>query len=125
MDKQVWRQMYHLLYSLDKYFISPDDFVEPPFHEDGLNYFDIETKRNLTKGQLWNYYSDIKGRISGYLDILKDNDLLDKPSKCNLSKFDLIMAQHRHVIYNLGIIDVLVLQITNVMPRYVSLNQYL
>ena len=43
-----WRWVYHALHSADKWFINPNDYEEPAFHEAGMDNPDNPTSVVLT-----------------------------------------------------------------------------
>jgi hypothetical protein len=119
----LWKQFYHLLHSLDQFFISPREYREPSFHEDGMNYFGTSSKTTLSKSELTAYYSGIKAKIEAYLATLSDDRLGDCPKDFPYTRLELVLAQSRHVMYNIGIINVLIAEITGRMPEYIGISQ--
>lgn len=53
----MWKHVYHMLHSLDLWFINPHDknFVEPSFHVYDLNNLDVVSEKNLTRNDLGEY----------------------------------------------------------------------
>ena len=42
----IWKQIYHMLNSLERNFIDPNNYKYPKFHEDKLNSLDHKSKKN-------------------------------------------------------------------------------
>ena len=65
----LWQHLYHLLHSLDQWFINPraNDFVEPPVHVPDLQDLDIYPAAHLDRGQMDAYFYTIKAKLSLYL----------------------------------------------------------
>ncbi len=61
----MWKHVYHMLHSLDLWFINPrdKDFTEPSFHEYDLNNLDMLTEKELTRDELTGYYTNVKVKI--------------------------------------------------------------
>lgn len=102
----MWKHVYHMLHSLDVWFINPrdKDFTEPPFHVRNLNNLDIPSEKELTREELACYYTSVKVKVLRYLQGLHEGDLLQKPSDCEYARFTLILAQHRHLHSHMGMI---------------------
>lgn len=50
------------------------------------------------------YYFEIKDKILSYLEGLNDEKLLERPKKCSYTRFNLILAQHRHLDMHIGML---------------------
>lgn len=79
-DMPLWKHIYHMLHSLDQWFINPRDrcFREPLFHEQGLNDLDTISAQQLTRQEITLYFSQVKQKILCYLEGLNDNVLLER-----------------------------------------------
>ena len=68
-DMPLWKHIYHMLHSLDLWYINPNDpnYVEPWFHVPNLNNLDVATDGNLTREQIDCYFDKIKGKHMGML----------------------------------------------------------
>lgn len=121
----MWKHVYHMLHSLDVWFINPNDrnFTEPPFHVRDLNNLDIPSEKELTRNELAGYYADIKIKILQYLHGLKEEELLERPSGCEYTKFTLILAQHRHLHSHMGMIMGFIIDDTGLWPRVLGLEK--
>lgn len=40
-DMPIWKHVYHTLHSLDQWYINPEVYTEPDFHEPNLNSLDV------------------------------------------------------------------------------------
>ncbi len=88
-----------------------------------MNYFDKPSDHSLSKSQLVEYFQNTKKKIEAYLSVLNDASLCECPENCKFSRLDLIIGQHRHLMYNLGMIHIM-LQIENgKLPQYIGMSQ--
>ena len=120
----IWKHIYHMLHSLDLWFINPRDsrFAEPYFHEKDLNNLDVSSGKQLTRNEIETYFSQIKKKIEAYLDHLQDAALLEKPERCEYTKFTLILAQYRHLHTHMGMLMGFIIDDTRLWPRVVGLE---
>ena len=81
----MWKHVYHMLYSLDLWFINPRDknYQKPPFHIPDLNNLDVPSEKRLSRDDLTEYYAEIQIKILKYLQDLKEEDLNERPSGCS------------------------------------------
>ncbi len=119
----IWKHFYHLLHSLDQWFINPFNYTQPSFHRDGMNYFDKLENHSPSRKQLLEYFHTIKRKIDDYLSELTDISLCDCPDRCNFSRLDLIIGQNRHLMYNLGMIHIMLQIESGKLPEYVGMSQ--
>jgi len=122
-NRPLWKQFYHLLHSTDQFFISPMEYREPAFHEEGMNYFGTASQKTLSKSELMQYFSTIRTKIEQYLLSLDDESLAGYPKDAPFTRLELILAQYRHVMYNIGIINFLIAEIMVEMPEYIGISQ--
>ena len=47
-DMPIWKHVYHTLHSLDQWYINPEVYTEPDFHEPNLNSLDDNGSRFLS-----------------------------------------------------------------------------
>lgn len=83
----MWKHIYHMLHSLDLWFINPRDcsFKEPFIHEKDLNNLDIVTQKQLSRDEINTYFNQVRKKIIHYISSeLDDKDLLLKPANCNI-----------------------------------------
>jgi hypothetical protein len=96
-DWPLAEQIYHLLRSLDQYFINPNNYREAP----------IALKKNntrLTKTDFLEYRDSIKTRITNYLESTEIDLLSENPPDCQFDRLTLILGQYRHLMYHIGLI---------------------
>lgn len=124
-EMPLWKHVYHMLHSLDLWFINPRDinFQEPSFHVKDLNNLDVISEKRLARKDIDNYYSQIAEKILDYIGSLKDVDLLEKPVDCEYTKFTLILAQYRHLHSHMGMLMGVIIDDTNLWPRVVGLEK--
>jgi hypothetical protein len=115
-------QFYHMLHSLDQWLVNPNNYSHPSFHVEGMNSFKSGTVKLLTKSELLEYYASIKANILRHISTLAAESLFEKPEKCKFTRLDLIIAQCRHVMYNLGLIHAMVQMDTGILPKYIGLS---
>lgn len=120
----LWKHIYHMLHSLDLWFINPRDrqFDEPPFHEEGLNDLNVTTERQLGRKAINDYSTQIQEKIKRYLASLQDEYLLERPEGCEYTRFTLILAQHRHLHTHLGMVMGFIVAETGLWPKVVGLE---
>lgn len=92
------------LHSLDQWYINPRVYIQPSFHEKDLNNLDVQSNKRLTREDIGRYFDMLKRKITDYNDELTDNILLQKPEKCEWTRFTLILAQHRHLHSHMGML---------------------
>lgn len=118
----LWKHFYHMLHSLDQWFINPFDYNEPEFHEDGMNSLYEASEKNLSRTELIHYYKGIKTKLEKYIDHLTDESLSEFPEKCKFDRLTLILAQYRHLMYHIGFIHSCIFQKTGVWPEYIGIS---
>ncbi len=62
-DMTISKHVYHMLHSLDQWFINPFIFDEPDFHVDELNSLSVNSDKVLTKEELQSYFHSIAGEL--------------------------------------------------------------
>ena len=103
----MWKYLYHMLYSMDRWYINPcdPDYQDPGFHTETLADLNvIPTDECLTRSQLESYFFKIREKIQDYIEHLSDDDLSMKPQNCDMSRFLLILGQFRHWHRHMGVI---------------------
>ena len=123
-EMPMWKHIYHMLHSLDLWFVNPRDkeFKEPAFHKMHLNNLDVITEDRLTRKEMEDYYSAIESKILLYLELLDDEELTKCPKDCEYNRFTLMMAQHRHLHTHMGMIMGFIIEDTGLWPRVVGLE---
>lgn len=122
-DAPMWQHIYHMLHSLDMWFINPYKYTEPAIHSENLNNLDIQPDIQLSKTELVKYYDDIKLKIENYIIDLSDNELSEFPENCQYTKFTLILAQFRHLHSHMGMIMGFIIDDTGFWPRVLGLQR--
>lgn len=130
MQKEVngflmWKHFYHMLNSIDRIFAYSEDYRFPDFHEDGLNRLDCASDKTLSKDFLETYFKNIREKITHYLDGTDDSKLLEEVicQEMRISRFDLIVAQFRHITWHLGYIQGCIKIETGKLPVYIGVNK--
>jgi len=121
-DSPLWKHIYHMLHSLDQWFINPYAYDDPYFHEYGMNAFAIETNKRLSKNTLVKYLNDIEKKIYHFLDYIDDGSLTETPERCNFTRLTLILAQHRHIMYHVGLITSILHLTEEKWPKFVGIS---
>lgn len=124
-DQPVWRHVYHMLHSLDLWFINPRDaaYREPPFHRQGLNGLTGgHSGPELSRVRLLDYFSAVSAKIDGHVRSLSDEDLLVRPGNCEYTRFTLILAQFRHLHTHMGMLMGFLLTETGRWPYVLGLE---
>lgn len=120
----LWKHIYHMLHSLDTWYINPRDpqYRQPSIHEDGLDNLDFVSAKALSRNEINAYFADIKVKIGGYLEGLKDEALLEYPINCPYTRFTLILGQFRHLHSHMGMIMGFIIEATGNWPRVLGLE---
>ncbi|MBN1410973.1 MAG: DinB family protein [Spirochaetales bacterium] len=119
----IWKQLYHLLHSMDQNFVNPSDFTEPRFHSKNLNVIFMDTGNSLSRQQLWEYFLAVRKKIETYISGLND-DILEEIitfRDMRLTKMELIIAQFRHIFYHIGYIHCCFKILNGETPEYIGL----
>lgn len=123
-DMPLWKHIYHMLHSLDLWFINPRDcnYTEPGIHEIDLNNLDVVSHKLLSRVEVMSYFLKIEEKTQHYLASLSDDELLQYPKGCEYSKFTLILAQFRHLHTHMGMLMGFIIAGTGLWPRVVGLE---
>ena len=102
-DMTLWKHIYHMLHSLDLWFINPRDknYCEPSIHSENLKEIEI--------------------KIDEYVSNMTDEELLEFPDNCEYTKFTLILAQFRHLHTHMGMIMGFIIDDTGLWPNVLGL----
>lgn len=122
-DMPCWKHIYHMLHSLDQWYINPKDpnFLEPAMHELNLNNLDITSSKQLSRKEIASYFNSIEEKLLIYLSELSDDKLLKYPTDCEYCRFTLILAQFRHLHSHMGMIMGFIIDDTGLWPRVLGL----
>lgn len=108
-------QLFHLLHSMDQWFINPYDYRESfPAAEGG--------ERKLSKKELREYYAMVRGKITEFLRSLEDSALAEAPDGCPFTRIELILGQFRHAMYHVGLIHGCLRTETGHSPDFLGLS---
>lgn len=121
----MWKYLYHTLYSMDRWYINPNDpaYRDPEFHMDSLADLNVVPKDEfIERNEMENYFYRIQDKIQSYIAQLDDDSLAENPVNCEMSRFRLILGQFRHWHRHMGIIYGFIIEDAGKWP-YV-LNMY-
>lgn len=123
-EMPCWKHVYHMLHSLDLWYINPRDssYQEPDIHELDLNNLDVKSSKTLTAEQINQYFTHISKKIQTYVSELKDEELMEYPLDCKYCRFQLILAQFRHLHSHMGMIMGFIINDTGLWPRVLGLE---
>ncbi len=121
----LYKHIYHMLHSLDLWFINPNDksFQEPCIHIPNLNNLDVKTDRYISKTEIKEYYDAIKNKITAYTNSLDDTRLIEKPADCQYCKFESILGQFRHLHTHMGMLMRFIIEATGQWPTVLGLER--
>lgn len=118
----IWKHVYHTLHSIDRWFINPEQYEEPPFHEPDLNSLYVKSEKVLTKTELLAYFETVRTKIMDYLCTMTDDKLCEKPDNCEYTRIALILGQYRHTYFHMGVINATTINETGKWPRVVGMD---
>jgi len=117
-DWPLGDQIYHMLHSMNYWFINPSLYPEPDYSPT-----DKGTKKILTKNEIIEYCKSVKDKITKYLENLNSDSLAERPPNCQFSKLALILGQFRHFMYHVGLIHgCLRIHTKGTSPQYFGLD---
>lgn len=122
-DMPLWKHIYHMLHSLDQWYINPDVYTQPPIHRKDLNDLDVQSDIRLSRAEIGHYFSDVKRKITDNNDSLTDDILLQKPENCKWNRFILILSQHRHLHSHMGMVMGFIIEDTGMWPKVLGLQR--
>lgn len=120
----LWRQLYHMLHSMDQWFLNPFRYQDE--REDGHEIAALNTeieRAPLSKTELRDYYRQTKDKITAYLGDLKETALTECPEGSRFTRLDLILGQFRHIMFHIGMIHGCILMRNGEIPDYVGLSE--
>ena len=68
------------------------------------------------------YYESVKTKVLGYLEMLTDDRLAEKPPGCPYTRLTLRLGKYRHLYTHLGNINAAVMVQAGQWPRVVGLD---
>lgn len=122
-DMPLWKHIYHMLHSLEQWYINPRVYEQPAFHIKDLNNLDVKSCMRLSREDIWRYFDSVKEKIIAYNNSLTDGILLQKPERCEWTRFTLILAQHRHLHSHMGMIMGFIIEDTGLWPKTLGLER--
>jgi hypothetical protein len=118
----IGEQFFHLLHSLDQWFVNPYDYKEPSWGQSTSGSSNKISTNYYSKNELHFYFSSIREKINYYLEELDELLLSEKPKNCNFTRFELVLGQYRHVMYHIGLIHGCIRADTGASPEYIGLG---
>lgn len=124
------RYIYHAIHSMDKYFINPDDFIEPDSSVCGVaSHLSIvsdkrsgyvhDTTTIISREQLSRYASHVEQKIMSYLKNLTDGMLCEKVgNNGEYTRLGLILSQFRHFMWHMGMSSAATFLQDGTWPQY-------
>ena len=109
----VGEQIYHLLHSLDQWFINPYDYVEPAW---------LPPDARLSKSELVAYFASIRAKVEQYLETLEDQALREYPKGSRFARLELILGQYRHLMYHIGLLHGCLRSERGQLPEFIGLS---
>jgi uncharacterized damage-inducible protein DinB len=107
----IGEQVYHLLHSLDQWLINPYHYEEPP-----------QQPQPSSKQALVDYSRMVQAKITDFLGTLDDQALSEYPKDCTFTRLELILGQHRHLMYHIGLIHGCLRSQTGHSPKFIGLS---
>lgn len=123
-EMPCWKHIYHMLHSLDLWYINPRDssYQEPDIHEKDLNNLDVISSKVLSRENINQYFHYINNKIQLYVSELRDEQLMEYPLDSEYCRFNLILAQFRHLHSHMGMIMGFIIDDTGLWPRVLGLE---
>ncbi len=122
----LWNYLYHLLYSMDRWFINPNDpaYQPPKFHTEGLNDLSVipGPRQIVSRASIERYFEQIKAKLTTYLETLTDRELYGCPEGCEYTRFRLILGQFRHWHRHMGLVYGFLVQDTGKWPYVLNME---
>ena len=112
------RFLFHMIHSMDKYFINPFDYdYSEVYRIIGIDerYSIISESREgyisdesyvIPREKLIAYMNYVKDKINKYLSQLRDEELSEKPDNCPYTRLQMILAQYRHTMFHCGMSEI-------------------
>jgi len=101
----AWRHVYHMLHSLDQWFINPTHYQEPAIHTEGLNDLDLALDiPALSPAVLDAYLAQIADKTRAALCDLSGAELTTRPEGSPYERLALMVGQMRHLHTHMGML---------------------
>ena len=104
-EQPVWRHVYHMLHSLDRWYMDPGSFMEPDIHVEGLNDLDKNVNAPVfSLSAMESYLDGITEKLRAYLTALRDDELALPPEGSQSARLALAVAAIRHLTAHFGMV---------------------
>lgn len=120
----MWKYIYHMLYSMDRWYINPRDaaYKDPDFHTESLADLNVVPEdEHITREQIEGYFYQIRDKIQKYTTVLGDAMLVENPENCEFSRFRLILGQFRHWHRHMGVVYGFLIEDTGKWPYVLNM----
>lgn len=122
----IWKYLYHMLYSMDRWFINPEDpaYEPPEFHVEGLNDLNVvpDQQQVISAAVLEGYFGKIREKLLHYVGELTDEMLSGSPEGCGYTRFRLILGQLRHWHRHMGLVYGFLIEDTGKWPYVLNME---
>ncbi len=121
----MWKYLYHMLFSMDRWYINPEDpdYVPPAFHKPDLADLNVVPKDEfIDREELEAYFFRIREKLEAYLETLRDEELGENPPGCGMSRLKLIFGQIRHWHRHMGLVYGFLIQDTGKWPYVLNMQ---
>lgn len=109
-DVPFWYQVYHVAYFIDYWF--RDDYTSPQFKVMQFDErippefeYDVDDSLAVSRSDIKEYLKRIHVKTARIFDTLDDSKLGSVIPMENYTNLDVIMAQSRHIMYNIGYLN--------------------
>lgn len=103
----MWKYLFHTLYSMDRWFIDPNDpdYRDPdPRAPRRADLNDVPPAgESVSRAEIALYFAAIREKLEQYVSALEDGMLSECPPGCGMTRFRLILGQFRHWHRHMGI----------------------
>ncbi len=123
-DMPVWRHVYHMLHSLDRWYMDPGAYAEPAFHIEGLNDLDMAVDAPaFTLLEMEAYLAQTAAKLRAYLAALPDTALATPPEGSVSARLALIVAALRHLTAHLSMLMGFVIAARGAWPLTIGMQR--
>ena len=92
------------------------------FTKKDLNNLDVISSKVLSRENINQYFHYINNKIQLYVSELRDEQLMEYPLDSEYCRFNLILAQFRHLHSHMGMIMGFIIDDTGLWPRVLGLE---
>ena len=119
----LWRQLFHMLHSMDQWFISPFEYEDGWENGHQINALNTEIDMPaISRKELLSFFLRVEAKVEDYLTGLTDSDLFETPTECRFTRFELILGQFRHINFHIGMIHGCILMKNGEIPDYFGIS---